>query len=173
MTVETSMLGNEGADGILEACGSGVSTLDVKVQLPGRAWRVPAAVVREMAGSNDEFRRRVWMMTEYQMSEARQSALCNAMHLVEARFARWLLESYERSGLRNPLTMTQEFIAAMLAVQRSTVSTFAGQLQSLGLIDYRRGSIELRDLERLARRACECRQVTRGERERLGFAPPD
>ena len=61
------------------------------------------------------------------------------MHKVEERFARWMMESYDRSAGRNPLPLTQEFLAAMLGVQRTTVSQFAGELQRKGLIRYHRG----------------------------------
>lgn len=171
-TVETSMAGNEGAAGVLEVCGSGEAAVDAAVQINGRAWRASAKHVRALVETDREFSARIWRLIEFQIAESRQSALCNAMHLVERRFARWLLESTDRSGGRNPLPMTQEFLASMLGVQRTTVTAFAAQLQRTGLVEYRRGKIDLLDAEGLAERACECREATREQRVRLGLYLP-
>ena len=167
--VESAMIGNEGAGGLMETCGSGTATLHCVVQVDGQAWRAPSSLCRELALSGEGFARRAWTAAELQMFEARQSAFCQARHTVEARFARWLLESLERSGGRNPMPLTQEFVAAMLGVQRTTVSGFASQLQREGLITYHRGSLTLVDEAALERRACECRAAMIKERTRLGF----
>ncbi len=171
-SVETSMAGSEGAAGLLEACGSRESSVDCVVQVDGRAWRSPATDCRRLAFADPEFAKAAWRLVELQMAESRQSGLCQATHSVEARFARWLLESRDRSGGRNPLPMTQEFLAAMLGVQRTTVSTLAAQLQRDGLITYSRGRLRIDDAPGLDALACECRTVTRRQRERLGLSTP-
>ena len=170
-SVETSTVGVEGAAGLLEACGSGVSSVDCVVQVDGEAWRCPAAHCRRLAMTDPEFNAAAWRAVELQMAESRQSGLCQAMHSVEARFSRWLCESFERSGGRNPLPLTQEFLAAMLGVQRTTVSAFASQLQREGLISYSRGRLMIDDLAALEARSCECRCAVQAERERLRLTP--
>ena len=159
-----------GACGLVEACGSGVSRVEAVVQVDGRAWRAPAAACRVLAASDAGFAEQAWRFAELQQSEARQSALCQGMHQVEARFCRWLLESRERAAGRNPLPLTQEFVAAMLGVQRTTVSQFASQLQKERLITYSRGQLKLVDIPAIARRACECHDVVHDERHRLGLS---
>ncbi|HEX8570459.1 MAG TPA: Crp/Fnr family transcriptional regulator [Caulobacteraceae bacterium] len=166
-SVETAMSGNEGGVGLLEACGSGVFTTTCLVQVDGVVWRAPAAVLRSLALGDEEFGRKVWTLVEFQMTESRQSGMCQAIHSVEPRLARWLVESYERADGRNPMPLTQEFIGAMLGVQRTTVTAFAGQLQKAGLIQYQRGRVEITDLAGLEARACECRQAIRDQRRRL------
>ena len=166
-SVETAMCGNEGALGVLEACGSGVGATTSFVQVDGPAWRAPAAVFRTRVLSDEEFARKAWTLIEFQMAESRQSGLCQAIHSVEPRLARWLVESWERSAGRNPMPLTQEFIGAMLGVQRTTVTAFAGQLQKAGLIQYQRGRVEITDIDGLEARACECRQAVRDQRRRL------
>lgn len=170
LSVETSMAGAEGAAGLIEACGSGVSSVDCVVQVDGRAWRAPAVHCRHLAATDASFGASAWRLAELQLVESRQSGLCQAMHTVEQRFARWLMESMERSAGRNPLPMTQEFLAAMLGVQRTTVSSFASQLQREELIRYRRGRLEIVNLPGLEARSCECRRVMQGERARLGMS---
>ena len=169
-SVETSMVGKEGAAGLMEACGSQISSVDAVVQVDGRAWRAPAAICRAMIMSDPDFSACAWRHAELQLIESRQSALCQAMHPVERRFARWMCESYDRCGGRDPLPMTQEFLAAMLGVQRTTVSSFASALQRKGAINYKRGRVELLDLEALGQLACDCRRVTVDQRARLGFS---
>jgi hypothetical protein len=71
------------------------------------------------------------------------------------------------------MPLTQEFIGAMLGVQRTTVTAFAGQLQKAGLIQYQRGRVEITDIEGLEGRACECRGAIRDQRARLGLAGLD
>lgn len=170
-TVETAMVGNEGGLGVLEACGSGRSHATSMVQIAGRAWKAPASAVRTLVLSHPGFAASAWKLVELQMGESRQSGLCQAVHAVEPRMARWLLECSERTGERKVLALTQEFIAAMLGVQRTTVTAFAGQLQKAGLLQYSRGRVEIIDPSGLAQRACECRGATREQRRRLQLEP--
>lgn len=169
--VETQMTGNEGAGSLLEACGSGVSAITSLVQIDGPAWVAPASAIRDLITVDEGFGREAWTLIEMQMAESRQSGMCQALHSVENRFARWLLESAERSGGRNPMPMTHEFLAAMLGVQRTTVSGFAAQLQKRGLIRYSRGRLDILDESGLEGKACECRGVMQQQRKRLGFTP--
>ena len=166
-TLETSMSGMEGAAGLLEACGSGQSSVDCVVQVDGTAWRSPAEHCRGLVFSDMAFNANAWRLVEFQMAESRQSGLCQASHSVEARAARWLLESLDRSGGRNPLPLTQDFLASMLGVQRTTVSSVAAELQRQDLITYARGQVRIRDVEGLEGLACECREFTRQQRSRL------
>jgi CRP-like cAMP-binding protein len=170
-SVETSMVGIEGAAGLLEACGSGVSSVECIVQVNGRAHRAPAAAFRKLESSDPDLSRLAWRMNELQLAESRQSGLCQAMHVVEQRFARWVLETDERCGGRELLPITQEFLAAMLGVQRTTVTAFAMQLQKAGMIRYARGKLEIVDREALEARACECHRACQSQRTRLGFVP--
>jgi CRP-like cAMP-binding protein len=90
-----------------------------------------------------------------------QSVACNARHKVDARLSRWLLTCSDyRSDCTLPLT--QEFIAAMLGVRRTTVTDVATDLQEAGIIAVRRGNVEILDRAKLLGRACECYSVTRG-----------
>jgi CRP-like cAMP-binding protein len=168
--VETSMAGREGAGGLLEACGSQLSSVECVVQVDGAALRAPSGFCRTLALEDPDFSASAWRMAEFQLLESRQSALCQATHTVERRLARWLLESVDRCGGREPLPMTQEFLAAMLGVQRSTVSMFASGLQRKNFINYRRGRIEIVNREGLEALACDCRRMTEQHRARLGFA---
>jgi Mn-dependent DtxR family transcriptional regulator len=82
------------------------------------------------------------------------------LHPLEARLARWLLQLLDRAD--DPtVPVTQDFVAQMLAVRRTTVTLIAGKLQAAGLISYRRGHIVVHDRLRLEEAACECYRTIR------------
>ena len=167
-SVETSMIGREGAGGLAEVCGSGVNYLTVLVQMEGRAYSASAAICRQLYDSSEGFRRVVAGYVEIMLAEARQSVVCQAMHEVQERCARWILEARDRGGLPGVLPMTQEYLAAMLGVQRTTVTPIAAALQRRGLIRYSRGRVEVIDPEGLERVACICRGALRAHRAQVG-----
>jgi CRP-like cAMP-binding protein len=80
--------------------------------------------------------------------------------------ARWLLRSRDLSGT-NTLLLTQEFLAQMLGVQRSSVSPAAHTLQKAGLIRYSRGRIVILNLEALEDASCECYGTVKAQYDRL------
>ena len=63
--------------------------------------------------------------------------------------------------------LTQEFLAQMLGARRTTVSLVASTLQQAGWIKYRRGSIQITDVEGLRSGVCECYQRVFSLYERL------
>ncbi len=92
--------------------------------------------------------------SDYLLAQIMQTVACNSFHSIEARAARWLLTAQDRGG--NRLELTQESMAGLLGVQRTTVNAVARELQDEGLITTRRGIIEVHDREALERRSCEC-----------------
>jgi CRP-like cAMP-binding protein len=81
-------------------------------------------------------------------AQTQQVAVCNALHELEERLSRWLLQS--RVLLHSDtLPLTQEFLAQMLGVQRSSVTLVVRKLQEAGLISYRRGRIHIMDVRGL------------------------
>jgi CRP-like cAMP-binding protein len=60
-----------------------------------------------------------------------QHAVCNRVHRVVERCARWLLQTQDRVG-RAAFPLTQEFLAMMLGAQRPSVTDVARQLQQGG-----------------------------------------
>src|SRR2546421_10413298 len=56
----------------------------------------------------------------------------------------------------NPLPLTQDYLAQMLGVHRSTVIRVARPLQEDGTIQYARGRITVLNRGKLEKAACEC-----------------
>jgi CRP-like cAMP-binding protein len=107
------------------------------------------------------------------LAQAQQSAACNATHTLEERLSRWLLRCRDLLD-SDEIPLTQEFLAEMLGVRRTSVTLVASALQRSGLIQYRRGHIRLLDLEGLRESACECYATIKAHAGRLlGVISPD
>src|SRR3954470_21826204 len=66
-----------------------------------------------------------------------------------------------------PSICTQELLAEVLGVQRTTVTTAARALQRAGLIAYKWGSVTVLDRAGLERVSCECYGVIREHYEQV------
>ena len=95
-----------------------------------------------------------------------QGVACNALHSVEERCARWLLATHDRAG-DHLIQLTQESLAEMLGVQRTTVSAVTSALAARGLIKTLRGRVEILDRKVLERVACECYEAVEDHFARL------
>jgi CRP-like cAMP-binding protein len=153
--VETAMVGREGAVGAFGGLGPWNAFTRAVVQLPGLATVIPVASFQAAVAQSDRIRNLVLRYKETLLAQVQQTAACNALHHLEERLARWLLQALDRTDGSN-LPLTQELISQMLAVRRSTVTVIAGKLQEAGLIRYHRGRIEIVDRLKLEEAACEC-----------------
>ena len=166
-TVQTAMVGWDGALGVFEACGSRQSAFRAEVQVDGPAWALPADEYRRMYEASEGLRVAVHKYVEILLAEARQFVACNALHSVEARLSRSVLEALERSRQGARLPVTQEVLAEMLGVQRTTVTAAVAQLQASGALRSSRGVLEVVDHGALEAAACCCRDVVRQARAEI------
>jgi CRP-like cAMP-binding protein len=160
--VEAGMFGWDSAIGAPALMGIRKSRNHIAVQVPGHAW----AAGKDAAET--EFRRlgcfhdMVLRYMQSQILQATQSCGCNARHNVQQRLSRWLLLCHDRTSA-DVLQLTQDFLAAMMGVERPAVTVVAGKLQEQGLIEYSRGRVRITDRTGLEALACECYQVARRE----------
>jgi CRP-like cAMP-binding protein len=169
--VETSTIGRESAVGLMAAMTRVAAFSRIVGQAAGAASRIDAERMRAIAQTSPLLRDIVLRHCDALLANAQQSVACNALHDVEERFCRWLLTCHDRTS-SDELSLTQEFLAMMLGVQRTTVSQVAGLLQDAGLIRYQRGRMIIVDRAGLERRACECYGLIRGHAERVLPASP-
>jgi CRP-like cAMP-binding protein len=101
-----------------------------------------------------------------QMGQIQQTAACNALHDVESRLSRWLLQTSDRTN-SDTVPFTREFLGKMLGVHRGTVSAAASSFEHAGLIETHRGEIKLLDRDRLKKEACYCYDYLRKYVDRL------
>ena len=156
--IETATVGREGVVGAMAGLGLYKSLVRVVVQLPLTASRIAASQFRKAVAASDAIRDMSVHFNEVLLTQARITAACNAVHPVEARFCRWLLQSADRAG-SDTVSLTQELLAEMLGVRRTSVTEVAGKLQGEGLITYSRGVIRIVDRTGLERLSCECYQT--------------
>ena len=130
----------------------------VVVQLPIGVTKISATQFRKAAAGSDAIRNLCVQYNEILLSQARVTAACNALHVIEARFCRWLLQSADRAGT-NSVKLTQEFLAEMLGVRRTSVTEVASKIQKTGAINYSRGVITILDRAALEKMSCECYQT--------------
>ncbi len=172
MTAESAVVGCEGAVGFIEAAGSGVFLSRALVQADLDALRLSARRYREALQGSDSLRRAVASVAELNMAETRQTIACMAHHQADRRLAWWLLECHDRANSGDRLPLTQEFLAAMLGLQRTTVTAIANQLRDEGLIDYRRGQVTIHNRAGLEKKCCECYATSKHFRGLIERPPP-
>jgi CRP-like cAMP-binding protein len=97
----------------------------------------------------------LYRYTHALMTQFTQTAACNYFHAVEARLARWLLMTHDRTR-SNEFHLTHEFLAEMLGIRRVGVTNAASALQKRKLISYSRGNIRILHRKRLEAAACTC-----------------
>lgn len=163
---ETATIGREGAAGIAWASGTRCAFNRAVVQIPGTARRIAAVPFYAMVERHDPLRQLLLRYTDALLAQTLQFVACNALHVAEARLCRFLLMAQDRAGTET-LRLTQEFLAEMLGVQRTTVTLVARTLQQAGLIRYRRGTVVILDRTAVEETSCECYGIMRREFERL------
>ena len=156
--IETATVGCEGVVGAMAGLGLYKSLVRVVVQLPTGVTKISATQFRKAVAASDPIRDLCIQYNEVLLSQARVSAACNAMHVIEARFCRWLLQSADRAA-SSTVNLTQEFLAEMLGVRRTSVTEVASKIQSAGAINYSRGVITILDRPALETISCECYQT--------------
>jgi CRP-like cAMP-binding protein len=158
-SVTGGMVGWNGAYGAFEACGSRIAFSRALVQISGTAYKIRAEHYRELFDHSAALRNAIHRHIEALLVEARHLVACTALHSVESRMCRTLLDASDRSHGGNVLTLTQETLAQMLGVQRTTIAVTASTLQKNGLIRTGRGNLELLDRAKLETTACACRRT--------------
>ena len=168
--IESATIGREGAVGLSAGVFPRRSLSRVIVQVAGSASKVPADQLHQACRRSERLRLLIDRHAEALFAHAIQSVACNALHSVEARFCRWLLCCHDRIDT-DRVSLTQEFLADMLGVQRTTVTVVARTLQAAGLIRYSRGVVDITDRAGLEAVTCECYGAVRRTYERLLIQP--
>jgi CRP-like cAMP-binding protein len=167
-TAETSIVGREGMIGSSTIHGITTSFADSIVQVAGEAVKIPAAEVHRAGRSSESFRKTVALFDLSLLAQSQQSTACQALHQVEHRAARWLMQCRKRLG-SNDIRLTQEFFGQMLGVQRTTINLVERTLQNAGLIQIGRGRISIVDAKGLQDVSCDCyERIERRYEELLG-----
>lgn len=164
--IEVGVIGFEGF--------AGVSTLlDPRRQLDrglvqgeGVFLEVPISLLRDEVGRNAELRELMFRYTAAFLMQVAQTALCNRLHNVPQRFARWILMMHDRLD-GDDLRITQEFLAHMLGVRTAGVNEAIRDAEADGLIRHGRQRVTVLERKGLEAKACECYAVVKEEFDRV------
>jgi CRP-like cAMP-binding protein len=156
--IETATVGCEGVVGAMAGFGLYTSPVRYVVQLPMEVSKISASQFRKAVADSQSIRDMCILYNEVLLSQARVTAACNALHVIEARFCRWLLQTADRAA-SDTVHLTQELLAEMLGVRRTSVTEIAVKMQNAGAISYTRGAIKILDRSALEKAACECYEL--------------
>lgn len=166
VTAEVGLVGREGVVGLQAIMGGGVVPYRAFVQIAGEATRIPSDRLKTEFDRGGALQKLLLLYFQAFLTQVSQTAACNRLHMLEARFARWLLLTSDAIG-SDDLFLTQEFAAQMLGVRRAGVTEVAGSFQKSGLIRYTRGRVTILDRDGLEGTSCECYRTVKKEFDRL------
>ncbi len=163
---EVGTVGYEGMVGLPVFFGAKTSARRAFWQVPGRAYRMDAALLRRETRKGGALSDALHLYSQAVFTQVSQLATCNRLHTIEQRCCCWLLMTHDRVE-GDEFDLTHEFLSQMLGTRRAGVTEIAGTLQSAGLIEYRRGHVTVRNRRGLEKAACECYGIVRDEFDRL------
>ena len=163
---EIGVTGYEGIVGIYTVLGLETSPHEVVVQIPGGAIRMKAGVLLEEFRRGETLHDTLLSYINLMLLQAGQTTLCDRLHTIEERLARWLLMSHDRWRC-DDLPLTQEFLAVMLGIRRADATEAALTLQAREYIDYTQGCVRILNRAGMEGFACECYGIVKDEFDRL------
>src|SRR3954464_13631611 len=167
--IELATIGREGALGTMAGFGLNRALTSSVVQMPLTAVTIALPNFRKHVSQYASVQQLALQSNEVILAQTQITAACNALHKIEQRFCRWLLQTLDRSE-NATITLPQEFLSEMLGVRRTSVTEIASKMQAEGFIRYRRGVIEVLDEAGLQQRSCDCFDAVRhAERTIMGI----
>jgi CRP-like cAMP-binding protein len=163
---EAGVFGFEGYVPTTAIAGVDSSTHDISMQWDGEAYRMSYEDFRVAMEENRNLWKVIIRSIEAFSVQLAYTAVCNAVHDVNERLARWLLMCDDRiSG--NRLPVTHEFLSMMLSVRRASVTTALHVLEGNGFIRSERGIVVIRNREALEEFAHDAYGIPESEYRRL------
>ena len=165
-TIEVAAIGHEGVAGISALLDHNTVPYRAVVQAAGRAWQIPLQPVKALFEERPEFRKKALKYLHKNIVEIAQSGICNCVHSLEQRLARWLLSYQDRTG-ESSFPYTHEFLAAMLGTRRESITQRLRRFQKLQWIRNSRGNVTIINRDQLEKMACECYSMIRSQYQKL------
>jgi CRP-like cAMP-binding protein len=153
--IEVATVGRQGVIGAMTGIGFNRAVTRAIGQLSGNGSKISARFFEAAVRQSPTLRELIIRHKEALLVQAQYLAACNSMHRAEARLARWILQSRDHIE-SDTIDLTQEFLAQMLGVTRTTMTLVAQSIQKAGLIRYRRGHIQIINVAGLETMSCEC-----------------
>jgi CRP-like cAMP-binding protein len=142
--IEVGIIGREGMSGLSVVLGSDDRPAnETFIQSAGNGQRIAAGALRDAIGASVSLHQVMLRYAHTFLVQTSQTALANGRSKIEERLARWLLMAADR--VEGELALTHEFLAIMLGVRRSGVTTALQELERSALIAHRRGFVTILD----------------------------
>lgn len=165
--VEIGIVGREGVVGAAPVLlGSDRTPHHCFVQAAGEMLAIETPALCAAVDQSPTLRGLLLRYILVQFVEASQTAFINASYQLEARLARWILMCHDRVD-GDELTMTHDFAAVMLGVQRTSATLGIQALEGRRLIKAQRGRITVTDRPGLVALADHSYGVPEAEYARL------
>jgi hypothetical protein len=159
-SVETALVGREGALGGIVSQGLLPAYARTLVQYPGTLLRLETRMLEDAKARSPTLGNLFARYADCLVAQIFQSVACSAAHSIEQRTSRWLLATQDRT--EDPvIPATQDRLAQTLGVGRSYVSRVIGTLKADGAIRVAPGRITIADRSRLEGHACQCTAAIR------------
>jgi DNA-binding transcriptional regulator YhcF (GntR family) len=165
-TAEAASVGREGAIGGVVSAGHKPAFSRAVTQIAGPALRIETAGIEVAKQRSLVVRDLFDRYADVLLAQVLQSVVCNSFHPMRQRLARWLLMTQDRIA-SDELPLTQEYLAQMLGVHRSTVIRVARLLQNDGVIRSARGRLTVVNRAKLEKASCECYGAVAQHYERI------
>lgn len=159
-SIETALVGREGAVGGIVSQGTLPAFTRAIVQHPGPLIRIQTARLEEAKLRSSTIRHLLARYADCLLAQVFQATACNAVHSIEQRMAKWLLEAVARTG-EERVPLTQEQLAGMLGVGRSYINRLVANWKHRGLLRWHRGVLSIDDMDALRTLSCACNEVVR------------
>jgi CRP-like cAMP-binding protein len=148
-STEVGIFGREGFSGTPLLLGVDRSPHDTFMQVDGvSALQISAADFQAVLEQSPTLRTLLLRYVQTALIQSAANTAANAHLRVEARLARWLLMCHDRID-GDDIRITHEFMAMMIAAQRTRVTMTLHILEGTGAIQASRGRIKVTDRKKL------------------------
>ena len=165
--VETILVGREGAVGGIVSLGYLPAYTRITVKFGGAFAHLPVSRLDAAKTASASLRNVFARYADCLLAQMFQSTACNAIHSIEQRTAKWIISALERTEGPNIVPLTHEQLSTLLGVGRSYASRVIQTFKAEGIVETRRGSIVVRDPDRLKMRACLCNESVKNHFEEV------
>ena len=155
--VETILVGREGAVGGIVSFGHLPAYCRITVKYGGPFVRLRTSYLEAAKVKSVTLRYLFARYADCLLAQVFQSTACNAIHSIEQRAAKWILSAMDRTG-DHVVPLTHEQLATMLGVGRSYTSRIIQTFKLEGMLETRRGSLLVKNIDALKARSCLCNE---------------
>jgi CRP-like cAMP-binding protein len=164
--IEVGMAGKEGAGGVAGAFGATRHLHAMMCQAKGEALAIPVEDLRQAVQQSFSLAAILGKYLHYKTVQISQTAYANATLNIEARLARWILMTDDRSD-DFELNLTHEFLSLMLGAGRPGVTSALHVLEGARMIKAERAAITVLDRDKLEYLCSDVYGLAEAEYERL------